>query len=275
MLCETGISTVRRKLLWLICLSALIAATRGTVAATISIGGQNLDFEILGKNGPVVVFEAGLGNETSTWRLTAPAVSRIGRAFLYDRAGLGKSVPLRRRDVPITAEDAAKSLHALLLKADLMPPYILVGHSLGGLYVQMFARQYPQDVAGVVLLDSASSEAPPQLKTRARLEAGSAAYLEEAGVAASNQQVRDAGRFPDVPLTVIAATDHGPFFRSWERVLMRLQRGLATLSPQGQLVIAQGSGHDIQLDRPALVVSAIRSLVRKLKEPRRALERSF
>src|SRR5690349_12145900 len=110
MLCETGISTVRRKLLWLICLSALIAATRGTVAATISIGGQNLDFEILGKNGPVVVFEAGLGNETSTWRLIAPAVSRIGRAFLYDRAGLGKSVPLQRRDVPITAEDAAKSL---------------------------------------------------------------------------------------------------------------------------------------------------------------------
>jgi pimeloyl-ACP methyl ester carboxylesterase len=219
----------------------------------------------VGKTSPIIVFEAGLGNDISTWRLAASAVSRFARVVLYDRAGLGRSLPWEQPDAPITAEDVATSLHSLLMKADLPPPYILVGHSLGGLYVQMFARRYPWDVAGVVLLDSASSDAPSELKTRSRLEPGSAAYWEEAGMAMSNEEIRRAGPFPDVPLTVIAATDHGPFFGSWEPVLMKLQRGLAALSKKSQLVIAEGSGHDIQIDRPALVVAAIQSLVRKLR----------
>jgi pimeloyl-ACP methyl ester carboxylesterase len=216
----------------------------------------------VGKTSPIIVFEAGLGNDISTWRLAAPAVSRFARVVLYDHAGLGRSLPWEQSDAPITAEDVATSLHSLLMKADLPPPYILVGHSLGGLYVQMFARRYPWDVAGVVLPDSASSDAPPELKpdlgwSRGRRPIG------EAGMAASNEEIRRAGPFPDVPLTVIAATDHGPFFRSWEPVLMKLQRGLAALSKKSQLIIAEGSGRDIQIDRPALVIAAIRSLVRK------------
>jgi len=99
----------------------------------------------------------------------------------------------------ITAEDVATSLHSLLMKADLLPPYIWWGIRLGGLYVQMFARRYPRDVAGVVLLDPASSDAPLELKTRSRLEPGSAAYWEEAGMAMSNEEIRRAGPFPDVP----------------------------------------------------------------------------
>jgi len=73
--------------------------------------------------------------------------------------------------------------------------------------------------------------------------------------------VREAGLFPSIPLTVIAATDHGPYFREWEPTLMRLQRQLAILSPRGTLVIADGSGHDIATDRPALVTAAVRTMV--------------
>jgi pimeloyl-ACP methyl ester carboxylesterase len=149
----------------------------------------------------------------------------------------------------------------LLTTADIRPPYMLVGHSLGGLYVQMFARKYSNEVSGVVLLDSASAQAPKELKTRARLKRGSAAYLEEEGVAESNKQVTYADPFPDVPLTVIAATDHGPFFKDWEPTLMHLQRQLATLSPRGTLIVAQGSGHDVQTDRPGTVIDAIRLMV--------------
>ena len=100
------------------------------------------------------------------------------------------------------------------------------------------------------------------MKTRARLTPGSAADLEEKGVAESNQQVKEAGSFPDIPLTVIAATDHGPFFKDWEPMLMRLQRQLATLSPQTTFNVAQGSGHDVQIDRPELVIDAIRRMAR-------------
>jgi pimeloyl-ACP methyl ester carboxylesterase len=168
---------------------------------------------------------------------------------------------MMNKDSPVTADQVAMKLRKLLATADIRPPYMLVGHSLGGLYVQMFARKYPSEVSGVVLLDSASAESPKELKTRARLKRGSAAYLEEEGVAESNKQVTNAGPFPDIPLTVIAATDHAPFFKKWEPTLRHLQRQLATLSPRGTLIVAQGSGHYVQTDRPGTVIDAIRRMV--------------
>lgn len=229
--------------------------------AIYSVGGQTLFVRVLGDDGPVVVFEAGLGNGIASWGAVPDEVARFARVVLYERAGIGRSVPLARPGVPVTAAAVAGALHALLHAAGLRPPFILVGHSLGGLYVQMFARRYPAEVAGVVLLDASSPDAPAALKTRARLEPGSAAYLEEEGIAASNRQVTQAGPFPPVPLTVIAATDHGPYFRAWEPELMRLQVQLSQLSPEARLVLATGSGHDVQADRPAAVVAAVRETV--------------
>lgn len=230
--------------------------------ATVTIDGQNLHIETSGAAAPNVVFEAGLGNDSTTWKSVTGPIAEFAHVVTYDRAGLGRSVPMRKRDSPITAIEVATALHALLAASDIRPPYILVGHSLGGLYVQMFARKYPREIAGVVLLDSSSVDAPDELKTRAQLEPGTAAYLEEAGIPESNRQVKSGGPFPDVPLAVIAATDHGPFFRQWEPTLMRLQQQLATLSPRATLIVAQGSGHDVQLDRPATVVDAVRRIAK-------------
>jgi pimeloyl-ACP methyl ester carboxylesterase len=126
----------------------------------------------------------------------------------------------------------------------------------------MFARKYPGDVSGAVLLDSSSPDAPSELKTRARLEPGTPAYLEEEGIPESNRQVANCGSFPSVPLTVIAATDHGPYFKEWEPTLMRLQQQLAALSPKGTLIVAKGSGHDVQIDRPETVIDAVRRMAR-------------
>jgi pimeloyl-ACP methyl ester carboxylesterase len=228
--------------------------------AILVVNGQNFHIETLGASGPIVVFEAGQGNGSTTWRLVAGPIATFAQAVLYDRPGLGQSLPMMQKDSAVTADEVATNLRALLAAADIRPPYILVGHSLGGLYVQMFARKYPMEVSGVVLLDSSSPEAPSELKTRAILAPGTAAYLEEEGIAESNRQVMSAGPFPDVPLTVIAATDHGPFFREWEPTLMRLQQQLATLSRQATFIVAQGSGHDIQVDRPETVVDAVRRM---------------
>ncbi len=229
----------------------------------VTVDGQNFHIETLGASGPTVVFEAGLGNDLSTWKSVAGPVAAFARVVLYDRAGLGSSLPMVDKNSAVTAEAVAIKLHNLLVTARIPSPYILVGHSLGGLYVQMFAKKYPTDVVGVVLLDSASADAPNELKTRARLEPGTAAYLEEEGIAESNKQVMNAGPFPDVALTVIAATDHGPFFKDWEPTLMRLQRQLATLSPRATFIVAQGSGHDVQIDRPEMVIDAIRQIAQK------------
>ncbi len=228
----------------------------------LTIDGQKIHIETFGESGPIVVFEAGLGNDSSAWRLVAGPVAAFARVVLYDRAGLGQSLPMLTKRSAVSAEGVATTLHRLLIVAQLPPPYILVGHSLGGLYVQMYARKYPNEVSGVVLLDSSSADAPGELKTRARLTPDSPADLEEKGVAESNQQVKEAGSFPDIPLIVIAATDHGPFFKDWEPTLMRLQRQLATLSPQTTFIVAQGSGHDVQIDRPDLVIDAIRLMAR-------------
>lgn len=229
--------------------------------AILVVNGQNFHLETVGASGPFVIFEAGQGNDSTSWKLTAGPIATFAQAVLYDRPGLGQSLPMMQKDSAVTADEVAASLRALLAAADIRPPYILVGHSLGGLYVQMFARKYPMDVSGVVLLDSSSPDAPGELKTRATLVPGTAAYLEQEGIAESNRQMMTAGPFPDVPLTVIAATDHGPFFREWEPTLMRLQQQLATLSRQSTFIVAQGSGHDIQVDRPETVVEAVRRMV--------------
>ena len=235
--------------------------------ALVTVGSDSLHVETIGQAGPTVVFEAGLGNDSTTWKSVAGPIATFARAVLYDRLGLGQSSQLKDTRAVITADEVASRLHALLAATDIHPPYILVGHSLGGLYMQMFARKYPKEASGVILLDSSSTDAPSELKTLAKLVPGTAAYLEEEGVAESNQQVRSAGPFPDVPLTVIAATDHGPY-RVWEPTLMRLQQQLATLSPQGSLIVAQGSGHDVQLDRPETVIEAVRRMAAAVQAKR-------
>jgi pimeloyl-ACP methyl ester carboxylesterase len=245
------------------CLSSLVTSIARARDLFLKIGDQKLHLEALGVSGPTVVLEAGLGNDSTTWQSVAGPIATFAKVALYDRPGLGKSIPMLNTSSPVTADQVATTLHALLRAARIAPPYILVGHSLGGLYVQMFARRYPREVSGVVLLDSSSTDAPNELKTLARLEPGTAAYLEQEGIPESNRQIMHAGPFPDVPLAVIAATDHGPFFKEWEPTLMRLQHGLAALSRQSVLVVAEGSGHDVQVDRPAIVIDAVRQMATK------------
>jgi pimeloyl-ACP methyl ester carboxylesterase len=200
----------------------------------LNISGQKFYIETNGEHRPVIVFETGQGTDSSTWTFVAGPVSKFARVVLYDRAGLGQSLPMMAKSA-VTADQVVTHLHALLATANTRAPYILVGHSLGGLYIQLYAKIYPKEVSGMVLLDSSSVNAPPELKTRARLEPGSAAYLEEEGIAESNEQVRNAGPFPNIPLTIIAATNHGPFFKDWEPTLIRLQEQLAKLSSRSRL----------------------------------------
>ena len=126
--------------------------------AILTIDGQRYHFRTLGTSGAAVVFEAGLGNDSSTWKLVAGPVAQFARVVLYDRPGLGQSLPMLSSS-PVTAEQVATNLHKLLTAADIRPPWVLVGHSLGGLYVQMLARKYPREAA-------ASSCSTHQARTR-------------------------------------------------------------------------------------------------------------
>ena len=105
--------------------------------------------ENAGPGTPVVVFEAGGGQNLTTWRSVFEDVADFAAVVAYDRAGRGGSEPDRERQTP---RHVAENLHALLEELGAEPPYVLVGHSFGGLVIRMFTGMYPEDVSGVVTL---------------------------------------------------------------------------------------------------------------------------
>lgn len=122
----------------------------------IDIGGYRLHLYCMGRvtNGsPTVILEQGQGGSSPAWGLIQPEVAKVTRICAYDRAGLGwsDSAP---KGAPRDGRQVAGELHTLLQKANITGPYVMVGHSFGGLYALFFAHQYSKDVAGVVLLDS-------------------------------------------------------------------------------------------------------------------------
>ncbi|HVB35085.1 MAG TPA: alpha/beta fold hydrolase [Patescibacteria group bacterium] len=137
----------------------------------IDIGGCRLHLLEKGKNHPTVVFESGLPGSVLSWSLVQEELSRLVRTVAYDRAGLGWSDP---GPEPRSAESVTSELRLLLARAGVAPPYILVGHSFGGLTCRLYASRYPDEVAALVLLDpvGASEWFPLSEREKRRLEAG-------------------------------------------------------------------------------------------------------
>jgi pimeloyl-ACP methyl ester carboxylesterase len=135
----------------------------------VDVGGDRLHLRCTGSGRPVVVLEAGLGESSSYWGWIAPAVARFTKVCVYDRAGRGWSEPAVR---PQDGIAVANDLHAMLNRGHIDQPYVLVGHSLGGLYVLVFAARYPDQVAGMVLLDATPPEAFTRLPSYPAFYAG-------------------------------------------------------------------------------------------------------
>jgi pimeloyl-ACP methyl ester carboxylesterase len=127
----------------------------------VNIGGRcRLYLVEKGSGGPAVLFEAGIAATNLNWYHIQETVSRFTCTASYDRSGLGWSSPCRTSRTP---GNIAVELHAMLRCAGIKPPYILVGHSFGGLVMRRYALSYPEDVAGVVLIDPMRCEEWPPL----------------------------------------------------------------------------------------------------------------
>jgi pimeloyl-ACP methyl ester carboxylesterase len=120
----------------------------------IDVGGHRLHLCATGE-GPVVVFDAAIGGSSISWTMVTPHVARFARACVYDRAGFGWS---DAGPMPRTAGRIADELRVLLDRSGEKPPYVLVGHSFGGLVMRIFAKRYPEVSAGLVLVDPAQPE---------------------------------------------------------------------------------------------------------------------
>src|SRR5919112_3442402 len=119
----------------------------------VDVGGYSLHINCVGQGSPTVVLDAGSGEMSAQWVWVQQEVSETTRVCAYDRAGMGWS---EMGPQPRDGRQISSELHTLLTKADIEGPYVLVGHSFGGMYMQTYAARYPDEVAGVALVDSST-----------------------------------------------------------------------------------------------------------------------
>lgn len=148
-------------------------------------------------HGPVVVFESALGEAHSNWNEVSQALAPCLTVVTYDRPGIAASPPPKEPTAPVLASVVAEQLLAELRARGLVGPYLMVGHSIGGLYVQAFARNYPDAVAGMVLVDASSPLEPPGVfVSKAPLKPGSVEAAEEQGVGPSSAALLNGPHYP-------------------------------------------------------------------------------
>lgn len=123
----------------------------------VDVGGYNLHVNPQGEGTPTIVMEAGAGSFSLAWARVAPELAKETRVVVYDRAGLGWS---GTSPSPRTANNIVSEFRRMLQKGSIKPPYVLVGHSMGAIYMRMYARKYPKEVAGMVLVDPGSEDLP-------------------------------------------------------------------------------------------------------------------
>jgi pimeloyl-ACP methyl ester carboxylesterase len=123
-----------------------------TGSTRVDVGGHKLQVLVEGSDQgrPTVIFESGLGGGIDSWAAVRPSIAEVTRMVSYTRAGNGGSQPGPR---PRSSAQIVNELRVMLQKLDIAPPYVLVGHSIGGIYVRAFAGMYPDEVCGLVLLD--------------------------------------------------------------------------------------------------------------------------
>ena len=224
---------------------------------------------IEGHGARTVILESGLGDTLDIWKDIQPRIaSRCARTIAYTRAGyLGSDPAIGPRDsATIVAE-----LRTELERHKIRPPYVLVGHSLGGLYMQYFARNYPTEVAGLVLVDSTHwnqhmviDPGANQQYTRQREVTLFMPWImrrEFTEAANAGEQVHESPPAEEVPTIVLSSTSAPKGETPASRALAaELQDEIVADFPGARHVRVDGAGHYIQRDRPDVVINAAREL---------------
>jgi pimeloyl-ACP methyl ester carboxylesterase len=227
----------------------------------VDIGGYRLHLVCAGHGSPTVVLEAGWPSGAGVWNAVAPTIALHTRVCAYDRAGEGQS------DIgpaPRTPLHMVRELHLLLSRAHVPGPYVLVGHSFGGLLVRLFAATYAHDVAGMVLVDSSVFDLTGQCPFPTSFPPG----VER--VEGCTADVRHIGFRPGLlghkPLAVLLAGPDPSFIASIfrpaaaeraEQDWQWWQHRFTALSTRSLFVVVPRSDHMIQLRQPGYVIAAV------------------
>lgn len=251
---------------------------------TAHIGDRKLAYHCVGSGSPTVILETGLGAESSEWSSIQHAIGAITRTFRYDRIGRGASDAARS---PRTAGDMVEDLHSLLDVAHVPGPYVLVGHSFGGLLMRLFAHRYPTEVRALLLVDAMNEEqfevigsalpppAPddsPVLRSFREFWTGGwrqpESTAERIDFAGSFREVAEVRSLERLPIHIISAgtVTNSEFTPDQHRARLQslwdgLQRRFLELSASATQSFALNSGHFVQREAPELVIEAIKRLI--------------
>ena len=293
----------------------------------VDIGGRRINLRCSGTGGPAVILMAGSSSWSAVWYKSQPEIAKRARVCAFDRASYGFSDSPPQ---PQNLSESVSDVHAALAVAGVLAPFVLVGHSLGGLEARIFAQRWPREVAGMVLVDTSPAaeflievQLPGYDKAEG-IENLDSALLKCALLAAngpldaSNPEYENCSigplpdgtpaelrkvwpsfftanyaaaqisllsslfthrydavdhlKFGDKPLIVLSA-DIGPgmsepqgsFWRNYRKQWFAQHDALAHLSSRGVHKIVWGSGHEIQLDKPQVVIDAVNDVLRQVR----------
>jgi pimeloyl-ACP methyl ester carboxylesterase len=295
----------------------------------VNIGGRRINLHCTGAGGPTVILMAGIFSWSVVWYKTQPVIAQKTRVCAFDRAGYGFSDPGPQ---PQILSDVVNDLHTALNAGPISGPYVLVGHSLGGIEARLFAQRWPKEVVGMVLVDTSPAgeglidENQPGFDEVVGRESYAADLLHCAFLVANGPRDPSSPEYDDctsaaalpsdtptafraiwprfftayyfadkvslmsslythrydsvdhhrlgaMPLVVLS-TEHSwgksgtPsdvwFHRSYSKIWIALHEALAHLSSRGVHRIINGSGHEIQLDKPQAVIDAVDEVLRQL-----------
>jgi len=275
----------------------------------VNVAGRKMHIDCTGEGSPTVILDSGLGDSYLSWRKVQPEIAKLTRVCSYDRAGLGYSDPSSQ---PRTSKVIAEELHALLQAASISPPYVIVGHSMGGYDVRVYTSMYRREIAGMVLVDASHPDQdnrfPPELKNLEgswQRETQFIAFSMPFGIPrllglcendpvtraadcnwrSVREQLAEIKAFPesasetaatgsldDLPLAVLSHDPDKPssdlppeIAKPTNEAWQRMQVELSDLSTRGTYTVAKNSAHYIQIDRPDVVIDAIRNIVEQAR----------
>jgi len=260
--------------------AAIWLAAGGETFERVDAGGHPVRILREGRGGPTVVFEAGAGGSLESWVRIQPEVARFTSTIAYDRAGNGLSP---RGRAAREGRQIARELHQALLSAHASPPYLLVGHSLGGPFIRVFAGMYPDEVAGMILVDPTQEELIAWSKAR---NTNSVApekhrWYDEVDCAPETfAQAHESMVPPGIPVALICGMgprtipefvpqevredlrhDHDVLYPA----KLKFHREWLEKIPDGQLIVTENSGHGIPYEEPELVIKTIRAMVEQIR----------
>lgn len=234
-----------------------VACDRSQADTWVDVGGYKLGVHCEGVGSPTVILDAGGGSNSGTWSQVQPSVGQFTRVCSYDRAGLANSEDRLNRDTD--GDSVGEELHAMLTNLNLQSPFVLVGQSVGAIYIRTYAARHMDDVAGFVFVDPTTEDQFAAFHAEYQIphfgdEGGS-----HIGYGPVIDMLHGAPGYGSLPvITFDAGKIDNPIW-------LDLRRDLSQKSTNSMLVVANNSGHTIHKQQPDVVIRGIKLVVDSIR----------